>query len=310
MWAAGGRRRRAHDDSCVPEPWPSRGATPRSLSVPRGCCGFPCAPAALPGLAGTVSSRTNKPRRQRRAEARLATAAQRSCAYGARAVGDAAPVGNEKGQISRYRSASHRSLSASPDRPADRLGATSCTVIPAVYASSTRRVHARVRGGAGGDLVLLGAPFPPCSISRLASHPSASRVGLRVRAWAYGPDSTRLHLAAARQAGSGASSRPRDWCRAHLSLIILTAMHAVVSLRIFACVLDCVASVAGAADGLRPGEMWCQPSAVRLQPAASLRVAFGQGLFSLLREGGGAERDDRKRADSDQRRGWGEARDR
>ena len=76
-----------------------------------------------------------------------------------------------------------------PDRPADRarrrLGATSCTVIPAVYASSTRRVHARVRGGAGGDLVLLGAPFPPCSISRLASHPSASRVGLRVRAWAY-----------------------------------------------------------------------------------------------------------------------------
>jgi hypothetical protein len=210
----------------------------------------------------------------------------------------------------RYRSASHRSLSASPDRPADRLGATSCTVIPAVYASSTRRVHARVRGGAGGDLVLLGAPFPPCSISRLASHPSASRVGLRVRAWAYGPDSTRLHLAAARQAGSGASSRPRDWCRAHLSLIILTAMHAVVSLRIFACVLDCVASVAGAADGLRPGEVWCQPSAVRLQPAASLRVAFGQGLFSLLREGGGAERDDRKRADSDQRRGWGEARDR
>jgi hypothetical protein len=99
VWAAGGRRRRAHDDSCVPEPWPSRGATPRSLSVPRGCCGFPCAPAALPGLAGTVSSRTNKPRRQRRAEARLATAAQRSCAYGARAVGDAAPVGNEKGQI-------------------------------------------------------------------------------------------------------------------------------------------------------------------------------------------------------------------
>ena len=76
-----------------------------------------------------------------------------------------------------------------PDRPADRarrrLGATSCTVIPAVYASSTRRVHARVRGGAGGELVLLGAPFPPCSISRLASHPSASRVGLRVRAWAY-----------------------------------------------------------------------------------------------------------------------------
>ena len=99
MWAAGGRRRRAHDDSCVPEPWPSRGATPRSLSVPRGCCGFPCAPAALPGLAGTVSSRTSKPRRQRRAEARLATAAQRSCVYGARAVGDAAPVGNEKGQI-------------------------------------------------------------------------------------------------------------------------------------------------------------------------------------------------------------------
>ena len=153
--------------------------------------------------------------------------------------------------------------------------------------------------------MLLGAPFPPCSISRLASHPSASRVGLRVRAWAYGPDSTRLHLAAARQAGSGASSRPRDWCRAHLSLIILTAMHAVVSLRIFACVLVCVASVAGAADGLRPGEMWCQLSAVRLQPAASLRVAFGQGLFSLLREGGGAETDDRKRADSDQRRGWG-----
>ena len=74
--------------------------------------------------------------------------------------------------------------------------------------------------------------------------------------------------------------------------------------------LVCVASVAGAADGLRPGEVWCQPSAVRLQPAASLRVAFGQGLFSLLREGGGAETDDRKRADSDQRRGWGEARDR
>ena len=89
----------------------------------------------------------------------------------------------------RYRSASHRSLSASPDRPADRarrrLGATSCTVVPAAYTSSTRHVHARVRGGAGGELVLLGAPFPPCSISRLASHPSASRVGLRVRAWAY-----------------------------------------------------------------------------------------------------------------------------
>ena len=76
-----------------------------------------------------------------------------------------------------------------PDRPADRarrrLGATSCTVVPAAYTSSTRHVHARVRGGAGGELVLLGAPFPPCSISRLASHPSASRVGLRVRAWAY-----------------------------------------------------------------------------------------------------------------------------
>ena len=54
----------------VPEPWSSRGATPRSLSVPRGCCGFPCAPAALPGLAGTVSSRTSRPRSQRRAEAR------------------------------------------------------------------------------------------------------------------------------------------------------------------------------------------------------------------------------------------------
>ena len=99
-----------------------------------------------------------------------------------------------------YRSASHRSLSASPDRPADRLGATSCTVIPAVYASSTRRVHARVRGGAGGDLVLLGAPFPPCSISRLASHPSAlasrppcARVGI----W------TRLHPNPPRRSPSG-----------------------------------------------------------------------------------------------------------
>ena len=84
-----------------------------------------------------------------------------------------------------------RSLSATPtilptvERARRRLGATSCTVVPAAYTSSTRHVHARVRGGAGGELVLLGAPFPPCSISRLASHPSASRVGLRVRAWAY-----------------------------------------------------------------------------------------------------------------------------
>ena len=100
----------------------------------------------------------------------------------------------------RYRSASHRSLSASPDRPADRarrrLGATSCTVI-CILDPTRARARAwwrRRRPGAARCPLSTMLHLPPRFASLcLASRPPCARVGI----W------TRLHPTPPRRSPSG-----------------------------------------------------------------------------------------------------------